>query len=50
VEARGERARGACDLRVGIPPAPEPVVVDEEVASRFSEIGEKVNQRPADHE
>ena len=50
VEARRERARAARDVRVGVAPAPEPVVVDEEVASRFSEIGEKVNQRAADHE
>ena len=50
VQARRESARGAADLVVGVAAAPEPVVIDEELAAGAREIVEKVNERVAGHE
>jgi len=49
VQTRGQRARGARDIAVRMAAASEPVVVDEKLAARLREIGEKVNERVASH-
>jgi hypothetical protein len=50
VQPRREAARRASDFAIRVTAAPEPIVVDQEVAARVREIAEKVNQRVADHE
>jgi hypothetical protein len=50
MKARGKSARRASDFVVRVTTAPEPIVVNEELAARVREIAKKVNQRVADHE
>lgn len=48
-EARSERARGLSDVRVGVPPGAESVVVNEKFAASAGEIIEEVDERVARH-
>ena len=50
VQLRRHRARRVRHFGVAVAAAAEPIVVDEELAARLREIGEKVNQRIAGHE
>ena len=50
VQPRRKAARGAADLCVRVPPASEPIVVDEKLAAGAGEIVEKIDERLASHE
>jgi hypothetical protein len=49
MEPGGECARGATHVLIAVRAAPEPVVVDEEIAAARGEIVEEIDERVARH-